>query len=43
MAYELQSVVNAQKLAAYETDAYKTAPCIINFGFKHEDVEPRKV
>ena len=43
MAYEVQTEIDAQKLAAYETNAYKTAPCIINFGSEHDDLEPRKV
>ena len=42
-AYELQNDVDAEKIAAYETNAYKAVPCIINIGSEHDDLEPRKV
>ena len=43
VAYEVQSDADAQKLAAYETNAYRTASCTINFGSEYECIAARKV
>ena len=43
VAYEVQNEEDAQRLASYETNAYRTAPCAITFIYEEREKEPEKV